>query len=119
MRLAYWMYEGTAHYGVARLANSMKRVHAVFHAPQGDDYVNTIFAMLERTADFPQMTTSTVSGRDLSMGTVRLPDTLRQVDAAWQPEVILVCASCSTILLQEDLQGAGRERRCEGRGHRH
>ncbi|MCB0070919.1 MAG: ferredoxin:protochlorophyllide reductase (ATP-dependent) subunit B [Caldilineaceae bacterium] len=104
MRLAYWMYEGTAHYGVARLANSMKRVHAVFHAPQGDDYVNSIFTMLERAADFPQMTTSTVSGRDLSMGTVRLPDTLRQVDAEWQPEVILVCASCSTILLQEDLQ---------------
>lgn len=104
MRLAYWMYEGTAHHGVARIANSMKRVHAVFHAPQGDGYVNPIFTMLERAADFPQMTTSIVSGRDLSMGTVRLPETLRQVEAEWQPELILVCASCSTILLQEDLQ---------------
>jgi hypothetical protein len=49
MRLALWMYQGTAHHGVGRIANSMRGVHAVFHAPQGDDYVNPIFTMLERT----------------------------------------------------------------------
>jgi light-independent protochlorophyllide reductase subunit B len=98
------MYEGTAHHGVGRIANSMQRVHAVFHAPQGDDYVNPIFTMLERTPEFPQMTTSVVSGRDLAQGTIRLPDTLRQVEAKLHPELIVVCASCSTILLQEDLQ---------------
>lgn len=104
MRLAYWMYEGTAHHGVGRIANSLQNVHAVFHAPQGDDYVNPIFTMLERTPTFPQMTTSVVSGRDLAMGTIRLPDTLQQVEAKLHPELILVCASCSTILLQEELQ---------------
>jgi light-independent protochlorophyllide reductase subunit B len=104
MRLALWMYEGTAHHGVGRIANSLKGVHAVFHAPQGDDYVNPIFTMLERTPDFPQMTTSVVSGRDLAQGTIRLPETLRQVEAKLHPELIIVCASCSTILLQEDLQ---------------
>ena len=81
MRLALWMYEGTAHHGVGRIANSMQKVHAVFHAPQGDDYINPIFTMLERTPAFPQMTTSVVSGRDLSQGTIRLPETLRQVEA--------------------------------------
>lgn len=104
MRLAYWLYEGTAHHGVGRIANSMQGVHAIFHAPQGDDYVNTIFTMLERTPAFPQMTTSVVSGRDLAMGTIRLPDTLRQLEAKLHPELIVICASCSTILLQEDLQ---------------
>ncbi|MBK9944556.1 MAG: ferredoxin:protochlorophyllide reductase (ATP-dependent) subunit B [Kouleothrix sp.] len=104
MRLALWMYEGTAHHGVGRIANSMQKVHAVFHAPQGDDYVNPIFTMLERTPAFPQMTTSVVSGRDLAQGTIRLPETLRQVEAKLHPELIVVCASCSTILLQEDLQ---------------
>jgi light-independent protochlorophyllide reductase subunit B len=104
MRLALWMYQGTAHHGVGRIANSMRKVHAVFHAPQGDDYVNPIFTMLERTPDFPQMTTSVVSGRDLAQGTIRLPETLRQVDSRLHPELIVVCASCSTILLQEDLQ---------------
>lgn len=104
MRLALWMYEGTAHHGVGRIANSMQKVHAVFHAPQGDDYVNPIFTMLERTPAFPQMTTSVVSGRDLSQGTIRLPETLRQVEAKLHPELIVICSSCSTILLQEDLQ---------------
>jgi light-independent protochlorophyllide reductase subunit B len=104
MRLAYWMYEGTAHHGVGRITNSLRGTHAVFHAPQGDDYVNPIFTMLERTPAFPQMTTSVVSGRDLAQGTIRLPETLRQVEAKLHPELIVVCASCSTILLQEDLQ---------------
>jgi light-independent protochlorophyllide reductase subunit B len=104
MRLAYWMYEGTAHHGVGRVANSMRGVHAVFHAPQGDDYVTTVFTMLERTPGFPAMTTSVVSGSDLARGTIRLPETLRQVEASRRPELIVVCASCSTILLQENLE---------------
>jgi len=104
MRLAYWMYEGTAHHGVGRITNSLRGVHAVFHAPQGDDYVNPIFTMLERTPAFPQMTTSVVSGKDLAMGTIRLPETLKQVEEKLSPELIIVCASCSTILLQENLQ---------------
>ncbi len=108
MRLALWMYQGTAHHGVGRIANSMRGVHAVFHAPQGDDYVNPIFTMLERTPDFPRMTTSIVSGRDLAQGTVRLPETLRKVEARLHPDVIIVCASCSTILLQEDLERIAR-----------
>jgi light-independent protochlorophyllide reductase subunit B len=103
MRLALWMYEGTAHHGVGRITNSMRGVHAVFHAPQGDDYVVPIFSMLERAANLPQMSTSVVSGRDLAQGTIRLPETLRQVDTVHQPDLIVVCASCSTILLQEDL----------------
>lgn len=106
MRLAYWMYEGTAHHGVGRVMNSMRGVHAVFHAPQGDDYVNTIFTMLERTPAFPAMTTSVVSGTDLAKGTIRLPETLRQVEAKLHPELIVVVASCSTTLLQENLEVA-------------
>ncbi len=104
MRLAYWMYEGTAHHGVGRVMNSMRNVHAVFHAPQGDDYVTTIFTMLERTPSFPAMTTSVVSGTDLARGTIRLPETLRQVEEKLHPDLIVVVASCSTILLQENLE---------------
>ncbi len=104
MRLALWMYEGTAHHGVARITNSMRNVHGVFHAPQGDDYVTPIFTMMERAPAQPQFTTSVVSGRDLAQGTIRLPETLRQVEEKLHPELIVVCASCSTILLQEDLQ---------------
>ncbi|MBP1465874.1 ferredoxin:protochlorophyllide reductase (ATP-dependent) subunit B [Candidatus Chloroploca sp. M-50] len=109
MRLAYWMYEGTAHHGVGRVMNSMRNTHAVFHAPQGDGYVNTIFTMLERTPGFPAMTTSVVSGTDLARGTLRLPETLRQVEATRHPDLIVVVASCSTILLQENLEIAAHQ----------
>jgi light-independent protochlorophyllide reductase subunit B len=106
MRLTYWMYEGTAHHGVGRIANSLKNVHAVYHAPLGDDYTLPIHTMLERMPDFVHATTSLVTGRDLAQGINRLPLTLKQVEARFKPELIVVCASCSTILLQENLQQA-------------
>ncbi len=108
MKLAYWTYEGTAHFGVARIANSLRGAHAVFHAPQGDGYVTPIFAMLERAPALPQMTTSVVQGRDLAVGSIRLPETLRQVENEVRPELIIVSASCSTTLLQEDLEMTAR-----------
>ncbi|HMQ31160.1 MAG TPA: ferredoxin:protochlorophyllide reductase (ATP-dependent) subunit B, partial [Chloroflexaceae bacterium] len=94
--------------GAGRVMNSVRGAPAVFHAPQGDDYVNTIFTMLERTPGFPAMTTSVVSGTDLARGTIRLPETLKQVEAARSPELIVVVASCSTILLQENLEIAAQ-----------
>lgn len=66
--------------------------------------MTTIFTMLERTSSFPAMTTSVVSGTDLARGTIRLPETLKQVEASRKPELIVVVASCSTILLQENLE---------------
>ena len=38
MKLAYWMYAGPAHIGTLRIASSFKNVHAIMHAPLGDDY---------------------------------------------------------------------------------
>ena len=38
MKLAYWMYAGPAHIGTLRVASSFKNVHAIMHAPLGDDY---------------------------------------------------------------------------------
>nr|YP_009502128.1 photochlorophyllide reductase subunit B [Porolithon onkodes]ASB29730.1 photochlorophyllide reductase subunit B [Porolithon onkodes] len=44
MKLAYWMYAGPAHIGTLRIASSFKNVHAIMHAPLGDDY----FVMIVR-----------------------------------------------------------------------
>lgn len=38
MKLAYWMYAGPAHIGTLRIASSFNNVHAIMHAPLGDDY---------------------------------------------------------------------------------
>ena len=80
MRLAFWLYEGTALHGISRVTNSMKGVHTVYHAPQGDDYITATYSMLERTPDFPGLSISVVRGRDLAQGVSRLPGTLQQVD---------------------------------------
>jgi light-independent protochlorophyllide reductase subunit B len=47
MKLAYWMYAGPAHIGTLRVASSFKNVHAIMHAPLGDDYFNVMRSMLE------------------------------------------------------------------------
>ncbi len=52
MKLAYWMYAGPAHIGTLRVASSFKNVHAIMHAPLGDDYFNVMRSMLERERDF-------------------------------------------------------------------
>ncbi|MBF0585831.1 ferredoxin:protochlorophyllide reductase (ATP-dependent) subunit B [Prosthecochloris sp. N3] len=103
MRLAFWLYEGTALHGISRVTNSMKDVHTVYHAPQGDDYITATYTMLERTPDFPGLSISVVRGQDLARGESRLPATLQQVDEHYHPEMIVVAPSCSTALLQEDL----------------
>lgn len=103
MRLAFWLYEGTALHGVSRVTNSMKGVHTVYHAPQGDDYITATYTMLERTPQFPKLSISVVRGQDLARGTSRLPGTVKQVDDHYSPELIVVAPSCSTALLQEDL----------------
>ena len=103
MRLAFWLYEGTALHGISRVTNSMKDVHTVYHAPQGDDYITATYTMLERTPEFPQLSISVVRGQDLARGISRLPGTLEQVEKHYNPEMIVVAPSCSTALLQEDL----------------
>jgi light-independent protochlorophyllide reductase subunit B len=103
MRLAFWLYEGTALHGVSRVTNSMKGVHTVYHAPQGDDYITATYTMLERTPQFPKLSISVVRGQDLARGTSRLPGTVQQVEEYYKPDLVVVAPSCSTALLQEDL----------------
>lgn len=104
MRLAFWLYEGTALHGISRVTNSMKGVHTVYHAPQGDDYITATYTMLERTPEFPALSISVVRGRDLAQGVSRLPATLQQVEEHYHPELSVIAPSCSTALLQEDLR---------------
>ncbi len=113
MRLAFWLYEGTALHGISRVANSMNNVHTVYHAPQGDDYITATYTMLERTPEFPALSISVVRGQDLARGDSRLPGTLEQVDEHYKPEIIVVAPSCSTALLQEDIKQLSRHSRVD------
>ncbi|KAH7425872.1 hypothetical protein KP509_11G075200 [Ceratopteris richardii] len=68
MKLAYWMYAGPAHIGTLRIASSFRNVHAIMHAPLGDDHFNVMRSMLERERDFTPITTSVVDRHVLARG---------------------------------------------------
>ena len=46
MELTLWTYEGPPHVGAIRIAASMRDVHLVLHAPQGDTYADLLFTMI-------------------------------------------------------------------------
>jgi light-independent protochlorophyllide reductase subunit B len=104
MKLSYWMYAGPAHIGTLRIASSFKNVHAIMHAPLGDDYFNVMRSMLEREREFTPVTTSIVDRHVLAQGSQeKVVNTIKQKDLTDEPELILVTPTCTSSILQEDL----------------
>jgi hypothetical protein len=67
-----WTYEGPPHVGAIRIAASMRGVHCVLHAPQGDTYADLLFTMIERDDHRPPVTYTTFQARDLGGDTAEL-----------------------------------------------
>lgn len=108
MKLTVWTYEGPPHVGAMRVATAMKDVHYVLHAPQGDTYADLLFTMIERNQTRPPVTFTTFQARDLGTDTAELFKTsLRQTVERFQPRAVLVGASCTAELLQDDPGGIG------------
>ena len=105
MKLAYWMYAGPAHLGTLRVASSLKNVHAIMHAPLGDDYFNVLRSMLERERDFTPVTTSIVDRHVLARGSQeKVVENITRKDKEEKPDLILLTPTCTSSILQEDLQ---------------
>nr|YP_005352927.1 protochlorophyllide reductase ChlB subunit [Mankyua chejuensis]ADZ47959.1 protochlorophyllide reductase ChlB subunit [Mankyua chejuensis]AJJ48589.1 photochlorophyllide reductase subunit B [Mankyua chejuensis] len=105
MKLAYWMYAGPAHIGTLRVASSFKNVHAVMHAPLGDDYFNVMRSMLERERDFTPVTASMVDRHVLARGSQeRVVNNINRKDKEQRPDLIVLTPTCTSSILQEDLQ---------------
>ncbi|WP_298294651.1 ferredoxin:protochlorophyllide reductase (ATP-dependent) subunit B [uncultured Litoreibacter sp.] len=106
MKLTVWTYEGPPHVGAMRVATGMKGLHYVLHAPQGDTYADLLFTMIERRDHRPPVTYTTFQARDLGSDTAGLFKTSCQ-DAydRFQPEAIIVGASCTAELIQDDPGG--------------
>ena len=106
MKLALWTYEGPPHVGAMRVAAAMRGVHYVLHAPQGDTYADLLFTMIERRDSRPPVTYTTFQARDLGGDTAELFKTAaRDAYARFQPEAMLVGASCTAELIQDDPGG--------------
>jgi light-independent protochlorophyllide reductase subunit B len=105
MKLAYWMYAGPAHIGTLRVASSFKNVHAIMHAPLGDDYFNVMRSMLERERDFTPVTASIVDRHVLARGSQeKVVENITRKDQEERPDLILLTPTCTSSILQEDLQ---------------
>ncbi|MGI0495380.1 ferredoxin:protochlorophyllide reductase (ATP-dependent) subunit B [Alkalinema pantanalense CENA528] len=105
MKLAYWMYAGPAHIGTLRVASSFKNVHAIMHAPLGDDYFNVMRSMLERDRNFTPVTASVVDRNVLARGSQeKVVDNITRKDREEHPDLIVLTPTCTSSILQEDLQ---------------
>ena len=106
MKLSVWTYEGPPHVGAMRVATGMQGLHYVLHAPQGDTYADLLFTMIERRNHRPPVSYTTFQARDLGADTA---DLFKQacLDAyeRFKPEAIIVGASCTAELIQDDPGG--------------
>ena len=106
MKLTVWTYEGPPHVGAMRVATGMTGLHYVLHAPQGDTYADLLFTMIERRDHRPPVTYTTFQARDLGSDTAGLfKDACQDAVDRFQPEAIIVGASCTAELIQDDPGG--------------
>lgn len=106
MQLTLWTYEGPPHIGAMRVATGMTGLHYVLHAPQGDTYADLLFTMIERRDQRPPVTYTTFQARDLGGDTAQLFKTAcQQAYDRFKPEAMIVGASCTAELIQDDPGG--------------
>ncbi|MFN9506375.1 MAG: ferredoxin:protochlorophyllide reductase (ATP-dependent) subunit B [Rubrivivax sp.] len=106
MQLTLWTNEGPTHIGAMRIATAMKGLHYVLHAPQGDTYADLLFTMIERRDHRPPVTYTTFQARDLGGDTAELfKQAARDAVERFQPQALLVGASCTAELIQDDPGG--------------
>ncbi|MFO1057962.1 MAG: ferredoxin:protochlorophyllide reductase (ATP-dependent) subunit B [Dongiaceae bacterium] len=109
MRLTVWTYEGPPHVGAMRVATAMEGLHFVLHAPQGDTYADLLFTMIERRSKRPPVTYTTFQARDLGGDTAELlKHAVREAYERFRPQAMLVGASCTAELIQDDPGGLAR-----------
>jgi light-independent protochlorophyllide reductase subunit B len=106
VKLTVWTYEGPPHVGALRVATGMKGLHYVLHAPQGDTYADLLFTMIERRDHRPPVTYTTFQARDLGSDTAQLfKSACAEAVARFDPEALIVGASCTAELIQDDPGG--------------
>ncbi|MDN2566064.1 ferredoxin:protochlorophyllide reductase (ATP-dependent) subunit B [Aquibium sp. A9E412] len=109
MQLTVWTYEGPPHVGAMRVATAMHGLHYVLHAPQGDTYADLLFTMIERRKARPPVTYTTFKARDLGGDTAELfKRACREAAERFRPQAMLVGASCTAELLQDDPGGLSK-----------
>ena len=109
MQLTIWTYEAPPHVGAMRIATAMRNTHFVLHAPQGDTYADLLFTMIERRGARPPVTYTTFEARDLGSDTAQIfKKAALEAYERFRPELMLVGASCTAELLQDNPGGLAK-----------
>jgi len=88
---------------------AMRGLHYVLHAPQGDTYADLLFTMIERRDTRPPVTYTTFQARDLGADTAELfKSAAREAYERFSPQAMIVGASCTAELLQDDPGGLAK-----------
>ncbi len=91
------------------VATAMRGLHYVLHAPQGDTYADLLFTMIERRDARPPVTYTTFQARDLGGDTAEFFKTaVREAYERFKPQAMIVGASCTAELIQDDPGGLAR-----------
>ncbi|GMA76265.1 hypothetical protein GCM10025880_26820 [Methylorubrum aminovorans] len=81
----------------------------MLHAPQGDTYADLLFTMIERRAKRPPVTYTTFQAQDLGRDTAAIfKDAVAAAYARFQPQAMIVGASCTAELIQDDPGGLAK-----------
>jgi light-independent protochlorophyllide reductase subunit B len=87
------------------------------HAPLGDDYFNVMRSMLERERNFTPVTTSVVDRHVLARGSgEKVVDNITRKDSEEAPDLIVLTPTCTSSILQEDLQNFVDRAQIEAKG---
>ena len=90
----------------------------MLHAPQGDTYADLLFTMIERRGARPPVTYTTFQARDLGGDTAELFKTaVREAYERFAPQAMLVGASCTAELIQDDPGGLAARAELADTGH--
>ena len=106
MQLTLWTYEGPPHGVGMGVPRAGKDVPEPRRSRRGATYADLLFTMIERLPRRPPVTYTTFQARDLGGDTAQLfKDAAREAFERFQPKAMLVGASCTAELIQDDPGG--------------
>ena len=102
MQLTLWTYEGPTHVGAMRVATAMHGLHYVLHAPQGDTYADLLFTMIDARRSSAGHLYDISGARPWRRYGATFQDRRPDAFERFAPQAMLVGASCTAELIQDD-----------------
>ena len=104
MKLANWIYEGPAFWGVSRIISSMRNEQLLIYGTYGDSYPISELSLAYKLPDIPKIQTTQIGRRELSQGTEsKIAGCLNGIHARCPNDFIVISQTSAMSLLKEDI----------------